>query len=80
MNEDRGTAFVILNIFIFKLDDTPNAAAEQSIIMGRLFFRNRDILNAQVRELGLVAVSLYVQVDSDLVYDSIASALTQYGQ
>ena len=76
VNQNWRTVLVLFHIFVLKLNNAPDPATKKPVILGRIFLRNGDILNAQIRELRLIAVRLDVQVDGDLINHGIAAPLT----
>ena len=67
-------------ILIGKLNNTPDAAAKQAIILFGVFIGKRDVLQAEIGKLRFVAILFDVQLNGDLVDDRIAASGAQMGK
>ena len=77
VNEDWGSVLILFHIFVFKLDNAPNAAAEQPIKLSRVILGDRDCLDSEVRKLSLISVRLNIEIHRDFINYGIAPALTE---
>ena len=81
INADRVSVFLIfLNILILQLDNAPDAPAEQAVILSRVIFVDRDVFQAKVRKLSLIAVFLNVQHNGNFINDCVAPPLAEHRQ
>ena len=77
VNENWGSAFILFHIFIFKLDNAPDTAAEKPIILSWVILRDRNCFDSEIGKLRLIAVRLNVEINRDLVNHGIAASLTE---
>ena len=77
---DRIDLFVFLHVLIFQLQNTPNAAAKQTVKLLHILRQQWDALDAQVGELRLVPIFLDIQMRRDAVNHRICTAFPQDGQ
>ena len=72
VNENWGSAFILFHIFVFKLDNAPDTAAEKPIILSWVILRDRNCFDSEIGKLRLIAVRLNVEINRDLVNNGIA--------
>ena len=75
-----GIASLFFDEFIIQLYDTPNAAAEQTIELGRVLFADRDIFLPEIGKFRLITIGLDIESDRHFIDDRITPALTQNGK
>ena len=66
------------HIFIIKLDNTPDAAAEQPIKLLRVFIFQKDIVDTQIGETGNINIPLHIQPCRNHIDDSITSLFSEF--
>ena len=79
INADRVSVFLIF-LNILQLDNAPDAPAEQAVILNRVIFVDRDVFQAKVRKLSLIAVFLNVQHNGNFINDCVAPPLAEHRQ
>ena len=78
---DRLCIFLIFfNKLIVKLENTPDTATKQAVIILHIVSTDRNILNAEVRESCLVPVFLCIKNYCNPVYNCITASLSKKGQ
>lgn len=77
---DRGGVLVLLDKFVLQSHDAPDAAAEQTVELRRIFLGDGHVLDAEVGKLRLIGVLFHVQPDGYLVDNGVRAALAQHGK
>ena len=80
VDADRRRLFIFLDKFIAQLHNAPDAAAEQAVILLRVFVLNRNILHAQVRELGQIHILAHIQMHRNHINNGMAAVHLQQGK
>ena len=73
-NLDRIPVFLIfLDVLVIQLQNAPDAAAEQPVILLRVLIGNRNVLQAEIRKLSHIDIPLDIQINCNFIDNGITT-------
>ena len=72
------TAFFFFDVLIFKLNNTPDSTAEQTVKLTGIVLRNRNVFYTKIGKLCLINIFSDVQTNRDFVNHGVTAILTEY--